>query len=192
MADPNVQRALDEALRAPEAWLDAADQLKRASDLLLVGFQNDVAAALGLQSLEDAPAIKEVASTSARPPRSEFALGSVYLLVAGYAIENLAKGLIVAHDQRDQTIKQITREHVSPDLLQRAGVSFADGESDLVERLAVRVTWAGRYPVPTSAAALETARFGGLWENVLRVSTTDGRTLDDLYARMRADLAVLL
>ena len=65
--------------------------------------------------------------------------------MAGYAIENLAKGLIVAHDQRDQTIKQITREHVSPDLLQRAGVSFADGESDLVERLAVRVTWAGRY-----------------------------------------------
>lgn len=189
MADPDVERALNAAFREPAAWLDQADQLKRAADHLLVGFQNDVAGWVNLATLEEAPPqILEIASNSAKGHLSAFSLGPVYLMVAGYAIENTAKGLIVARDDSEATIRWITREHVSAKLLSKAGITLIDGEPDLVRRMEARVRWAGRYPVPKTPNELEAAREGMLWTNVLRVSSGDGSIVNALYARMRTGL----
>jgi len=72
VADPDVQRALDRALRDPAAWLEQADQLKRAADVLLVGFQSAVGGWMKITSTEWNAGF-EVASTDARGELAPFA-----------------------------------------------------------------------------------------------------------------------
>lgn len=187
MADDDVERALSQALRDPGEWLDRAQQLKRAADVLFEGFRNDVARFHGLTSFEEMPTGVEVASNDARGHLAAYSLGPVYLMVAGYAFENLAKGLIVARDKSDSTITKITTRHLSKELLETAEVALTDRQADLVERMAVHVKWSGRYPVPTRAEDLARAREPRLWESVRRVSTGDGRLVDTLFERMQAE-----
>jgi hypothetical protein len=76
------------------------------------------------------------------------------LMLAGFALENLAKGLIIAREP-----ERVRRDHLQKwskgaghelgDLLRGAGVDVAaGGEALTIERLEYHARWAGRYPVP--------------------------------------------
>jgi hypothetical protein len=76
-----------------------------------------------------------------------FQLGPTALMLIGYAIEVLAKGLIFATDPSEETVKDVSRSHISVALLEDAGVEFVSGEESLVDQtLYHAVRWFGRYP----------------------------------------------
>jgi hypothetical protein len=80
------------------------------------------------------------------------------LMLAGFALENLAKGLIIAKEPnvvRDTHLERwSTRSgHEIPDLLNRAAITLVDDSERLVvARLEYFARWAGRYPVPMKFA----------------------------------------
>ena len=85
------------------------------------------------------------------------------MLLAGFAIENLVKALLIArnpnavaarHDRLEQLVHGASARHVSVQLCQEAGVSLSLEEEDVVRRLEIFLLWAGRYPVPKDARKL--------------------------------------
>jgi hypothetical protein len=180
MARDELREATDATVRDPRAWLFEADRLKRAADLLGERFQGEANTWL------------KIAEADKGELRAEaYSLAPAYLLLAGYAVEDLAKGLIVASKKSDKTIKWVTTHHLSKEMVETAGVELLDGESDLVERLHHRVRWAGRYPAPQlkdARAFDETVRERGWWGNPLRVSSGDVAMVDALFGRMRRQL----
>lgn len=127
------------AQRDPRAWLYEADRLKRAADLVGSRFQGEANEWLKTAQLD----------LNAEGSDLAFQLGPTALMLIGYAIEVLAKGLIVATDPSDETVKDISRSHISVALLEDAGVEFRSGDEFLVDQtLYHSVRWFGRYPVP--------------------------------------------
>jgi hypothetical protein len=88
------------------------------------------------------------------PDQQEFEhpVAEVYMLLAGLAIENLAKAMLVEGSPTPVTKRGVlVRRLLSHDLmrlLDQTGLTFTAEEIDLAERLQVFVQWAGRYPVP--------------------------------------------
>src|SRR5437879_4509976 len=87
------------AQRDPWAWLYEADRLKRAADLVGSRFQGEAN-----EWLKEA-----LLDLHAEGSDLAFQLGPTALMLIGYAIEVLAKGLIVATDPSDETVKHISR-----------------------------------------------------------------------------------
>jgi hypothetical protein len=86
-------------------------------------------------------------------------LHDTYLMLVGYALENLLKAAIVKSDTRkifDQTIargvlpKELN-QHKLHELSLLAKVRLSSEQRETIERVSVNVVWAGRYPVPTKA-----------------------------------------
>jgi hypothetical protein len=180
MAASDIQKSIDIVIRNPQAWLDSAARLKRAADIIGNQFQSE--AHSHMRSRLAAPS----------PPEADgngFDLTPAYLMLAGYAVENAAKAAIVAADNTEQSLKWVSRNHLSVKMLRRAGLALVDGEPDLVERLSHRVMWAGRYPAPNLRDGLRFATSveeRGLWGDPTRASTNDVRLVDELFARMVA------
>src|SRR3954447_18242499 len=106
------------AQRDPRAWLYEADRLKRAADLVGSRFQGEANewvkySALGVDETEGSDL--------------GFQLGPTALMLIGYAIEVVAKGLIVAADQSEATIDRISRKHIDHVLLEEAGAELVAG-----------------------------------------------------------------
>jgi hypothetical protein len=85
----------------------------------------------------------------------------VYLMLAGLALEALAKGVLVADGRltvyatsEKLDFKWGMPEHLTPEMLTSAGIELTDEEREMVIRLAMFVRWAGRYPAPKVAAEL--------------------------------------
>jgi len=78
-------------------------------------------------------------------------LGSIYLLLMGYAIENLIKGiLMLRHKEYFKPTGEITSigTHKLVSLCQQCGIQLLGEESTLLDKLIKYIRWAGRYPVP--------------------------------------------
>ena len=80
-------------------------------------------------------------------------VGLAILLLAGLAIENLAKGLWILENpeelSNDRLPKRLSKGHeMTVDLFQEADIRLTTKEKAFITRLQVFVTWAGRYPVP--------------------------------------------
>ncbi len=180
MAEDELRDAIDAAVREPRAWLFEADRLKRAADLVGTRFQAEANTWLWHVEFDESEAERQVAA---------FALAPVYLMLAGYAIEDLAKGLIVSSDPND--IAWVTSNHLSAEMMCKADVEPVGGEADLVDRLGHRVRWAGRYPAPRigdARAFADTVRERGWWGNPMRASPGDVAMVNALFDRMRRQL----
>jgi hypothetical protein len=160
-----------------EAWLRSGLMLKRAADELAPTFQAELQATVRLTSTDGG----DDELTSSPPP-----LGPTYMMLAGLAVENLAKALIVSRRPAEAT--RITNFHLNERLLKEAEVESDYGELDLVRRLRTFLIWAGRYPVPKQK---DTGKYEhrGIWDTLLRHSTNDVILVDALFDRMERQLA---
>jgi hypothetical protein len=120
MGSPDVGSWIAAAQRDPRAWLYEADRLKRAADLVASQFQGEANEWLKLALAEDD---EEAGRDQA------FQLGMPAMMLIGYAIEVLAKGLIIAVDSTDETVKRISRSHIDAALLERAGAELISGDA---------------------------------------------------------------
>ncbi len=141
-------RSAVQAARNPSSWLHHAETLRRAADQLAVQIEDDKNAYLAAQ-LGGFTALRSL--TEERRLPTTF----VYAMLMGYAIENLAKGLIVAADpyrvQEADALFEGSWGHISVQLLREAGAEPTDDERKTVRRLETAVLWTGRYPVAKKA-----------------------------------------
>ena len=80
---------------------------------------------------------------------------SVAYMLAGFAIENLLKGLLVAREspvEKDGKFKFAT--HDLRQLAQDAGYELDESENRLLERVQEFTVWTGRYPVPIESDSM--------------------------------------
>jgi len=110
-------------------------------------------------------------------------------MLAGFAIENLAKGLIIegrsfSPTERDRLVKELT-SHDLLRLLDDAGVALTEDETYLVERLETFLVWAGRYPIPlTVEDSLPRTHPRGGWGPLTNFTGTDVDAIEALVARL--------
>ncbi len=131
------RKQFEEVGALPFAWQGTAESLMRAADALLP-----------LVQAETHPSSDDSSPTALAVP-----VGAVYMMLAGFAIENLAKAAIISQGQPSTSNDKLAKDlntHDLVDLLGRAAVTLTAEESFLAERLQVFVEWAGRYPIPSS------------------------------------------
>jgi hypothetical protein len=179
----DVRDRIDALQHEPRSWLYAAERQKRAADLVGSAFQAEAQTwlKLALFSPEDDPELQ----------RRAFELGPSAMMLIGYAIEVVAKGLIVAQGATPEIVSRMTRRHLDANLLSEANVNLTAGEPFLVEKLYHWIRWSGRYPAPKPADGeqfITSARCGGPLTDPGGISTDDYRQACELYDRMHATL----
>jgi hypothetical protein len=137
MSDQNDTKSAFEIFGGePHTWLVTARQLKRAADLI-------------------PPALKNIFAGSPyeRPRFEDAKLCNSYMLLAGLALENLAKGILVGRNPRVVTRETFTlKGHNLHQLAQQAMPTLSKPELNILYRLSEFVKWAGRYPIHLYAA----------------------------------------
>jgi hypothetical protein len=122
--------AYEEAATTPHFWLLSAEDLRRAAEAVWVRFE-------------------EALPRPDKPYQGEsfpVGYGAVFLMLAGLAIENLAKGLKVqghAPEIKDGKALGITGHGILRPL-KAAGISVTDHDVKFIGRLETFVSWAGR------------------------------------------------
>jgi hypothetical protein len=186
--------------RSPLAWRQTSDMLWRAAQTLLRQHAHDVRLGRAGASTIDTHNVRLFAvifrRTHAAPPP---AVAPVYMMIAGLSLEALVKGILVAReptrisagaDGHKLDIAWKAPEHLSLDLMRAAGYQTTAEEKSLIERLAMFVRWAGRYPTPKLAAelgpGLGEAERGAFWRE------GDFEVLKLLRNRLRDDLSQII
>ena len=154
--------------KLPSAWISTAEMLKRSADNLLVDYQ------VAYQELnrQTSQAIATGVRTQITLPL-DLDLYCPYMLLMGYAIENIIKGTIVCGTGitdsnfggavNFEDFRAINRENGAPwtidqhgflNLLKATAIRadlFNDDEKKVLQYLDVIIKWGGRYPVPKRA-----------------------------------------
>ena len=82
---------------------------------------------------------------------------SAYMLLAGLAVENAVKGLILSQIEADGHLQRLPKGlkgHDLTKLLEIAGLTLTSHEQVLAYALKEAVAWKGRYPLPLNANVL--------------------------------------
>ena len=151
---------------SPPEWAGYADELKAAADLLWC------------QQGDSLVVSSDVYTNVSRRPL----ISRAYILLAGFALENILKGLIVAHNPihvRGGKLSKQLRSHRLSGLAVQAHLQLTRAEAhfcDLVEE--ALVYWA-RYPIPLSADDMRLEQ---------AASETHHRAFKRLFARARKSL----
>ncbi len=137
-------RSVAQTAADPSQWFYTAKRLKRAADLIWDAVTMD------LQKLLSRAMFTEPwPETDLTPPIS---ISPVYMLLAGLALENLVKGIIIGQKpervRTDQLDSWGGSGHKLRKLCEHARIQLEQDEDELVQRLQVFVLWGGRYPVP--------------------------------------------
>ena len=111
---------------------------------------------------------------------SHLRTGGVFFLLAGLAVENLVKALVIHRGGATVATRlpRALKTHGIRALLERLEISLSPEEDKLVSRLETAIAWAGRYPVPLDAGQL---RGAGI---ITRV--TDAQEFSAFYGRLDA------
>lgn len=132
--------------RDPEAWRSTVMDIHTAALALRAAI---TAKDDGVRHL----AVTPIARRRADRVHPNPALWRIYLLLAGLALENLAKSVIVGQHPELVTREGLSRDwpgtgHRLRELFRRAGINLSWEETRLVLGLQRYVEWGGRYPVP--------------------------------------------
>ncbi len=122
----------------PGIWLQFARRLKYAGDTLYEKYQEHYhEVQRGLDSVVDT---------------LTFSLNITSTLLYGLAFENILKAILIQDDpcrvQNGKLVKWPGGGHDLTALVEAAGLDLGSQSAQLLERLSMFVTWAGRYPVP--------------------------------------------
>ena len=152
---------------SPVEWRDYADELKHAADVLYEKYD----AGLVVSSLPDG-------ST-----RSRSHIARSYILLAGFAIENLFKALLVAQDSRHVNTGVLSKTLITHKLTGLAsrigGFLLTEDERLLCEMAEEAIPYWGRYPVPRKAEDVRQERL---------LNASFHRSFEALYSRARSYL----
>ncbi len=136
----------------PERWLSSGRNLLASADLLWATVADD------FQSKEPADSNHADVAKDHRPDRGRPFMrdAAPYLMLAGFAVENalkalrLVQGMPVTHQGAPRLSGEV-QMHKLLKLASDARLELSSSEQELLGRLEVYLTWAGRYPVATTA-----------------------------------------
>lgn len=144
--------------QSPDSWLSIAYLLKRAADLVKVELR---------------PIIESAATD--RQPYHDLMLSHPFMMLNGFAIENLIKGILFGRKPEMASNGKLNcGSHNLKGLSSEAGISLTTSEIDLLERLTIFTVWAGRYPTALKEENNTSPHF----------NTTDLQEVDELYERL--------
>jgi len=155
---------------SPTEWADYADELKAAAGVLWVQHAESVALS------HDA-----FGRFSHRPTISRS-----FVLLAGFALENVLKGIIVARDPSQVSGGRLSRtltSHRIGRLAELARESLDEDEARFCALAEEAIPYWARYPIPLSADRLK---------DEMPVSATHQQAFERLFARARMQLHDLM
>lgn len=126
---------------SPKMWELSAVTLRFASEVLLRQIRRDIKKIFGPSS-----------QRFTRP-----SLHTVWLMLCGLTIENLAKAVLVSKGSpidESERIKKSLKTHKLVNLVRGTGIRLSKGEEVLLRRLSEFIEWTGRYPVPLSSSRM--------------------------------------
>lgn len=156
-----------------QAWLAQARQHKLAADALLPNLKE----ALSLPPV--LPGVQE----------KRFAFVHSYMLLMGFAFENLIKGVLIGRDP-----KFVNREKLTSPISDRGGhgitakvedlTKLKADELKLLQRIEEYLFWAGRYPLPLRSGIYLNSEA----QKLRSFCTTDPAIIDALFDKLSAVL----
>ena len=157
----------------PIAWRLTAESLLRAARVLVPMMEEDSRAAFD-------PATEH----------PEHPVGPVYMMLAGFAVENLTKALIIEKDASPVTkggALVLLKTHDLIDLLDQAGLTLSEEAWYLAERLEAFL-WAGRYATATNVEAqLPRTHPQGGWGSLTHIVSSDPEDIETLVGKLTPD-----
>lgn len=132
----------------PTSWLHCARVLRQAAeDLWIAGNAHDQAPGSELGTT----VLAKWTSPDFKPPEMGGSTREVCFMVFGFALENLAKGVIVSRDPQLVSKGRLSNWHGNGHdlsaLFDRAAISVSKQERILLDRTTRITEWKGRYPV---------------------------------------------
>lgn len=128
---------------APTEWLDSAEELMRAANILA----------------EKSKDMRSVSSLGLKDEDGDYGLidtpglSNSYFLLAGFAIENLIKGIIVYNDPTVITKGKLDKKIDSHNIINLAQkideFSFTEKQKEVCKKIEEAIPYWGRYPIPT-------------------------------------------
>jgi hypothetical protein len=182
---PNHLRGKVSLAVSPTDWHHKAGQLKRAAQSLFETFQS--AWAEFQQLFERDPSID-------RSPPDD----SVIVLLLGFGIENLLKGLYAGTVGRTdvKNLRELTfpnsgheLEPIAKSLTEPLGIQFSGEEIDLLHVVEHYILWRGRYPSPRGIDDLIPMHEGGRFKKFYLEYPNDHLALLRLFDRLEEILA---
>ena len=125
---------------------------------------------------------------------TDMSLITEYLLLMGYALENLLKGILMAdHPEYLKTGEKGTeiRSHNLVSLCRRCSLVVSAAEEDLLKTLTDHIEWVGKYPVPLEEAGMYPGRKRTEGGTDLANQFGGGKaktTIEGLYSRILEEL----
>ncbi|ADB39700.1 hypothetical protein Slin_3698 [Spirosoma linguale DSM 74] len=103
-----------------------------------------------------------------------------YMMLAGFALENVIKGLIVCRLPEPRQVKDLKKffKHDLVSIIPN-DIPVSQEENDLLKRLAAFTIWNGRYPMPTEAKHYNNA----VLNELLCYKSGDENRVKDLFHR---------
>jgi len=140
MIDQDLQEFVRDAL--PSSWLEYAEELRDAAELIWKeadeGFRLELTLDSCHQPINDPTRISKVSRT--------------YMLLAGFALENVIKGLLVAaepHHVNGGVLSGELRSHkISSLVFKLKEFHISDPELEFCNAVSAAIPYWGRYPIP--------------------------------------------
>lgn len=136
--DPTPEEQWDHLAAEPMAWHESAWVLKDCAKIIGERFVADL--------LSRTP--PEGKTTTGLQPIS---YGPVFQMLAGYALEDLLKAILIALDpsrvKDHRRWKEFTSGHNLSAMCDLAGIKLEEPQRRFLDRLTDAVKWVGRYPV---------------------------------------------
>jgi hypothetical protein len=155
-----------QSVLSPKAWFQIADELIAAMNAVgrnVERFWEDFNSIIFAADMTtDPPTTYQKGNASPRQhqetdPDTKHALTNQYMMLAGFAIENLCKGYLVSRLRPEEQEKvrsgklpKRLRNHDVLELVLSTGMKdLPDRVKDLLKRITESAIWRGRYPSPT-------------------------------------------
>jgi hypothetical protein len=117
---------------------------------------------------------------------------SVAYMLAGFAIENLLKGILIAEKTPlNENGKFTLKSHELLELAADAGYELVETDQRLLERIQEFTVWTGRYPIPLNSESMRprSTPDGGFAPRTFHQLSEDWPTIRVLFGRFRDDLS---
>ncbi|MGD0171634.1 MAG: hypothetical protein ABSB81_05880 [Halobacteriota archaeon] len=123
----------------PLTWLIQARKLKIAADIILT------------QIKKDDVLLERIHASELSSEGTIYRLDAVYMYLAGMALENLLKGiLVIRHPQlvAEDSIGPRLHQHFVDDYARELDLKLEPAQKELLGRIRLYIEWKGRYQIP--------------------------------------------
>lgn len=155
------------------SWLEQATFLKMSADVIWTSLE----AALAHPPVN--PGVRE----------QQLAFSQSFMMLTGFAFENLVKGIIVARNRNAVETNKVLGSEWKNDrgghglsTLAPRYVSLSSDELDLLQRLEEYIVWAGRYSIPNNSTTFIKAHEPESRQTIK--PSTDRQLIDGLFTRL--------